>query len=154
MPNQTPDQNSPGKNNPVTQRSTALPNSPPIPTRAPQEVSPQPYPPPPYPPASARQAQTDAVKPVAEFNESLLSHAKDTLGGEITNRKDQTARDLGSVAAALHQTSQKIQRERGGETGTYVETVAGEVKKAAAYLDRLDFESILRDTESSLERSP
>lgn len=93
-----------------------------------------------------RQAKSQAV----EISEEAKVQAKSML----EDRKEMAARELGSVAEALRETSASLREQDQRMFAQYSNRVADSVERASSYLESHNLEDLIHDSEDFARRQP
>jgi hypothetical protein len=83
----------------------------------------------------------------------IAETARERVGEAVAQKKDQAAQQVGSVAGALREAGEKLQREDVA-FGRLAENVAGQAERLSQYLRSHDLQTVVRDAEAFARRHP
>ena len=84
----------------------------------------------------------------------VASQAREQATALVDRTKDQTAERLGSLATALRQAAQSLERDDAAGFGRYAGMAADQVEKVADYVGGKDLRELVRDTQTFARRHP
>jgi len=84
----------------------------------------------------------------------MASQARDQATQLVDRTKDETAQRLGSLASALRQAGQSLERDDAAGFGRYAGMAADQVEKVADYVGGKDLRELVRDTQTFARRHP
>lgn len=102
----------------------------------------------------ARNLVDEAKRETANLASQARDQVRDHVQGLVSERKDQMANRLGSLAGVLRDAGRRLDDEDGGGFGRYAERAAEQVDRLSTYLRDRDLDSFLRDTETLARRRP
>ena len=98
----------------------------------------------------AQRLATEAKQETAR----VASQARDQATQLVDRTKDQTAQRLGSLASALRQAAESLEKDDAAGFGRYAGLAATQVDKVADYVGGKDLRELVRDTETFARRHP
>jgi hypothetical protein len=98
----------------------------------------------------ASQAFEQAKEKVSEAG----GKAADTAKVQLSDRKDQVADGIGTVASALRRTGEQLRSEDTGFVGDYVNKAADAVSNISQHLRENDLDQLMREAEDFAKREP
>ena len=84
----------------------------------------------------------------------VASQAREQATALVDRTKDQTAHRLGSLAVALRQAGQSLEKDDAAGFGRYAGLAADQVEKVADYVGGKDLRELVRDTQTFARRHP
>ena len=114
-------------------------------------------PPPATPGDAAETVKGEAKRLASEAKQEtarVASIARDQATQMVDRTKDQTAQRLGSLASALRQAAQSLEKDDAAGFGRYAGLAADSVDKAADYVGGKDLRELVRDTQTFARRHP
>ena len=84
----------------------------------------------------------------------VASQAREQATALVDRTKDQTAQRLGSLATALRQAGQSLEKDDAAGFGRYAGLAADQVEKVADYVGGKDLRELVRDTQTFARRHP
>ena len=107
----------------------------------------------PEPTAGMKSEVKSLLSDAKEETSRIAETAKERVSQTVTQKKDQAAEKVDSVAGALRDVGQKLQAEQMG-FGRYAENVAQQADRLSQYLRSHDLESVVRDAQTFARRHP
>jgi len=84
----------------------------------------------------------------------IVNRVKDSATAQLTNQKDRGTDALGSVAAAVRSSTQKLREERHDTIASYVDQAADQIENWSRRLREKDVDELLSDVQRLARRQP
>jgi hypothetical protein len=91
---------------------------------------------------------------VQEKAEELMGRAGQSARSRVDDGKQRAARELGTVAHALHQCGTDLNNDREAVLAPYVSRAADQVERFSNFIDRHSVEELAREVEGFARRNP